>query len=126
MNNSTLPHLEAIASILLDFLKENKGYSNGYATYVKGIVEINTYSRLEWSTPYKDELTGKEVKARGLALYGKVHKYMEDNNLTSALIITNRHIEWGCFKTQLSFAAPEYTLPLSDLVILKTPLINST
>lgn len=110
MKTETDNHIKAISNIIIKFLKDNGGYSNGYVTYALGRVSVDSYGSIQWSTPKSDELTGKEVNKRGRELYEVIRKYMEINEINKTLIIENHHVEHGAYYTFISFKEPKHRL----------------
>ena len=70
--------IQEVSSVVMDFLKVNGGYTNGYGTSVSGVVKPKVHSSLKWSTPKQYDMTVREVERLGIELYDKILKIMED------------------------------------------------
>ena len=81
--------LEEVSQVLLSFLEEQGGYSNGYYTYANGVVSAldKEPKSLEWLTPKaKEELTPKGIEVRGKELYKKIQTVLKQHGVNSVLI----------------------------------------
>lgn len=64
--------LKKLGSIIAEFLLENGGYSNGYYTFVNGVVREKEIHSLSWKTPGSDKLTPEEIQYKGFELNNKL------------------------------------------------------
>ena len=90
--------IQEVSSVVMDFLKRNGGYPNGYETSVSGVVRPKVHSSLKWSTPKQYDMTVGEVKRLGIELYDAVLKIMEDYECdqTISLVIGSEPIGDVC------------------------------
>lgn len=89
--------LEKVKKVVIDFLKENGGMSNGYTTTLDGIVENdrNGIYDLKWYTPKCGELTINEHEKMAKILKKDIYNIIKDSEIY-ALEFESRHIEYGC------------------------------
>lgn len=99
--SATEEDLVAIFSIVNRWIIKQGGFSNGYETWVKGVVELDLVSRLDWCTPKAINLTKKQTQDRGTTLYTLVLGYMKTNNITDKIEFVDAHQEHGCFKAEI-------------------------
>lgn len=78
MNTDEYYMIQEVSSVVMDFLKVNGGYTNGYGTSVSGVVKHKVHSSLKWSTPKQYDMAVGEVEQLGMELYDKILKIMED------------------------------------------------
>ena len=78
-------HLEAIGKIARAFLKKHGGMmeSNGYDTYIYGIVSSNGSGRLRSNTPEYIDLTGAEIRDLNTELGVEILHYMDQRGIKS-------------------------------------------
>ena len=90
--------IQEVSSIVMEFLKSNGGYSNGYETYVSGVVRPKVHSTLKWMTPKQYDMTIREVDRLGMELYDEVLKVMENYECdqTISLVIGSEPIGDAC------------------------------
>ena len=94
--------LNNVKKIIVEFLKEHGGYSNGLDTYVSGTVRFNVYSSMDWMTPKSQDLTLKEHKQLGYELNKKISDYLDEINFTDYVYITSSPGEYGTYCTTIS------------------------
>ena len=91
--------LDEIKGIIINFLKENGGYDNGYDTYVKGRVEPCWVHPLEWRTPGMSDMTYKEVSDKGYELNKTLTKCFK--NGINVIIIEARYEDYGTYHMRI-------------------------
>lgn len=76
MTNYYQSFIDEVSLVARKFLLERGGLGNGYNTYVKGCVQVGSHLSLEWSTPTRDDLTGRQVRKLGTELYSSIVSVM--------------------------------------------------
>ena len=94
--------LNNVKKIIVEFLKEQGGYSNGLDTYVSGTVRFNVYSNMDWMTPKSQDLTLKEHKRLGYELNKKIADYLHEIDFTDYIYISSSPGEYGTYCTTIS------------------------
>jgi len=111
--------LDEVSKVVMTFLSEQGGYSNGYYTYVSGVVKANEKEPkpLSWSTPKaKEELSEKGFENRGKDLYQQVQRVMKEHEVDS-ITIRYKDEDYGamnvevCYIEETSKRLPLYQLP---------------
>jgi len=92
--------LDEIKSVIFNFLRENGGYDNGFATYVKGKVEPCNPHSLEWETPTSRQLTKDEIKKKGFELNRALTKCLK--NYFNVIIIDSEYEEYGSYCMEIT------------------------
>jgi len=100
-NEQILNKLEAI---IMEFLLENGGYSNGYFTFVEGIVRENEIHSLSWETPESKKLTAEEIQFKGFELNNKLRDVVEFFKIGEAKIVADDK-DFGVYNTVVSYVA---------------------
>jgi len=107
MKNSEMWSVEEISKsinkIIVKFLSDNGGYSNGYSTFVEGEVSDTNGCELKWATPPMGCLTINEVRSVGIRLHSEIRliipkSFFDQHKIT----ITSKHVEDGCFSTYIN------------------------
>lgn len=81
--------LNEVSDVIYSFLEEQGGYSNGYLTYVDGVVNADDEEggKLTWDTPKaKEELTDKGKDARGEVLYTTIQDVLKKHEVDAVTI----------------------------------------
>lgn len=81
--------LNEVSDVIYSFLEEQGGYSNGYLTYVDGVVNADDEEggNLTWDTPKaKEELTDKGKDARGEVLYTTIQDVLKKHEVDAVTI----------------------------------------
>lgn len=97
--------LEEVSKAIMQFLIEQQGgESNGYLTYVNGVVETKEKPKpIEWSTPKaKEELTKKGNEIRGTELYKTIQDIIKRHEINS-ITIRSRDEGYGAMHTEVVF-----------------------
>lgn len=96
--------LSTLEGIVRDFLLENGGYSNGYETFVEGIVKKDVVHSLKWKTPEISKLTEEEVQSKGFELNNKIREVMNFFTIKEVKI-TAEDKNFGAYNTVVSYEA---------------------
>ena len=99
--------LNNVKKIIVEFLKEQGGYSNGYGTYVSGSVKFNVRSKLNWMTPSAVNLRIKEHDKLGYELNNKIADYLAEVNFTDYIYITDYIGDFDCHCMTVSIRIEE-------------------
>jgi hypothetical protein len=97
--------LDKVSTLLMIFFSEEGGYSNGYYTYVEGVVAAaeKNPKPLKWSTPKaKDELSPKGFENRGLKLYKDIQRILVNHGVNT-IEIRYRDENWGAMEVDILF-----------------------
>lgn len=81
--------LEEVVKVMMIFLSEQGGYSNGYYTFVSGVVNANEKEPklLSWLTPKaKEELSPKGFENKGKELYLQIQEVLKHHEVDSVTI----------------------------------------
>lgn len=113
--------LDEVSNVINSFLEEQGGYTNGYYTYVSGIVNTNNeeHKPLVWSTPKaKEELTDKGKAVRGEVLYKRIQDVLSEHEVDS-VTIRYKDEGYGCMRIEVAYIR-EITKRVPVLSLYKT------
>lgn len=93
--------LEEVSDVISKFLKSKGGFGNGFKTFIDGSFNYNVHGGIEVSTPAFDDLTKNQISDIEDELEDKVIKILNKYKFKEPIIARTRHIEHGCYETQL-------------------------
>lgn len=96
--------LKKLETIVVEFLVENGGYSNGYYTFVDGIVREKEIHSLSWKTPKADKLKPEEIQYKGFELNNRLMAVVEFYKIGEAKIVAEDK-DFGVFNTTVSYTS---------------------
>lgn len=79
-------YLKEISNITSKFLKKNGGYSNGYLTYIEGVVDPDAFGTLKIYTPSFEDKTIKEGREISSQLEKKLKLFLKKNKLDYCIL----------------------------------------
>lgn len=101
-----LDFLTDVAAVVVAFLKEHGGMSNGYDTWAEGRPSRGGYGPIAWRTPTSENLTGVQVREKERELKNSILAVMAEYNVERVEIITGCDTS-GCYRTYVKWVDPE-------------------
>ena len=93
--------IKKASEVIRNFLTERGGCSNGYLTWVEGVICDVVNGSLEWHTPSFGGLTIDQYELCGRDLHNKIKACFNFNSSNFNVTIEKKHIEDGCFNTNI-------------------------